>query len=227
MQTKILGGGTIQVGPELSVSPTFNAAAVCVKPLEYGNLGQMLGHYRATGITGTTVSISGAGILASLRWADPSRFLVLGRIAVCTLIPSTITTATVVDPAAYIVRGFTTDNSGGTAVALTSGKQRVRSNMASSLVNSLQVATTSAIAAGTRTPDSAPFAALSMTMIPDNKTVVSASLWYDLYRIDCMGQHPVVLSNNEGIEIQEVTAGPATGGIRFYFTFEWAEVASF
>jgi hypothetical protein len=227
MQTKIIGGGTVQVGPELAVMPTFNSAAVSCRPLEYASLGQALGHYRVSVATGTTVSIAGAGILLSLRWPDPSRFLVLLRISMSALIPSTISTATVVDPAAYIVRGFTVDNSGGTATSFSAGKQKVRANMNASLVNSLQVATTSAIAAGTRTPDAAPFAALSMTMIPDNKTLGSAALWSDLYRTDCFEQHPVVLGCNEGIEIQEVTAGPTTGGIRFYFTLAWAEVASF
>ncbi len=65
MQTKIIGGGvgTPGVGQEMAVDPTFLAARVALRPLDYAGLGQVLGLSRASAVTGTTVSVGGGGIL--------------------------------------------------------------------------------------------------------------------------------------------------------------------
>ncbi len=50
----------------------------------------------------------------------------------------------------------------------------------------------------------------------------------DVYNWNKFGQHPVVLSTNEGIFLETVTAGPiTTGGLKYYFEWSWAEVAIF
>jgi hypothetical protein len=235
MQTKIVGGGVVQIGPELVVDPTFNAARVALRPLDYANMGQILGHYRATGVTGASVSISAGGIISSLRWPDPQRFLVLNSIQVSVCTNTSVTTSTVVDLGAYICRGFTADDTGGTAISLVGNYQKNRAVMGSSLVNSLRIGTTGAIASGTRTQDAVPFAASAFPMlmaVTATGTAVAsppgmACPVVDLYRWNAFGQHPIVLGYNEGIELCEITAGPASGSLKWYITWDWAEVVLF
>src|SRR5207302_1411737 len=152
LPVKIVGGGVIQQGVEQAVDPTFNAARVAIRPLDYQNLGQFLGHYSVAKNTSTTVSIGAGGTLAYLRWTDSSRFCVPLKVRVSAVVASAISTGTIVDVGLFQGHGSSGAGSGGNSV---------------------------------------------------------------------------VLSANDFLQVQEVTAGPTTGGIQFGFTFEWAEVSVF
>ncbi|SRR5712691_4424938 len=239
MQTKIIGGGVVNPGVELAVDPTFLAARVALRPLDFAQLGQILGHYRVSFITGTTVSIGAAGILAYLRWTDASRFLVLMRAEVGISVPAAITAATVVDCGIFVARGSTAAGAGGGAIGLTNNNQKLRVNMGSSLVTDARVATTAALTRPTgATADTQAMGACAFPMLSaptlgataNTAVAVGAGGSYAnqvLYKVDAAGQHPIVLSLNEHTEIQEITAGPVTGGIKWYITMEWAEVVLF
>jgi len=235
-QTQIIGGGSVQAGVPMAVDPLFQAARFSPRPFDYAQLGQVLGHYRAVLITGTTVSIGAAGILAYLRWSDPSRYFVLVRLQAQALVASTITTGVQVDVGAYVARGSTAAGSGGTLVNLQGNNSKLRANMNASLITDGRVATTAALTAPTSaTADANPFATYVtpvsfQTTAPASGTTGMANTLtplQDLYKLDCLGQHPVILSPNEVLELQEISAGPTTGGIKWYFPIEWAEVASF
>jgi hypothetical protein len=233
-------GGPQPAGTPLAIDPVFQAIRASIRPLEYtlgGPNGKVLGHYRACVATGTTVSIAAAGVLSYLRWTDPNNYFVLQRLQVASYIAATITTSTPVDVAAYVSRGATAAGSAGNAVTMGGANQKNRALMGSSLVSDFRVATTGALTAPTgRVVDANPFA-ISPLSATFNLTVAGSATFdvlstdksFDLYKWDALGQHPIVLSPGAGesIELQEFTAGPVTGGIRFYFTFEWAEVAVF
>jgi hypothetical protein len=232
MQIKVVGGGATQPGSELVVDPTFNAARVVMKPLEYANLGQILGHYRAVCTSGSVLSLTGPAVVNSLRWTDPSRFFVLLRLEANLSIPSTITTGVVQDVAAYVFRGSTGNSSGAgsSTVDFTGNKQKLRASMGSSLVGELRtIGTTTALTAcAGKTNDGVPFGAGAFSLWPDIRTAGSAPIApLILYKVDSFGQHPIVLACNEGIEIQDTTTNNTTGAIKFYFTYEWAEVSLF
>lgn len=225
-RTTIVGGGLTQAGPELQVDPQFSAARVAFRPLDYTNLGQILGHYRVAVTTGTTVSVAGAGILAYLRWTAPS-FFVLMRVSTIQVIAATITSAVVVDAGLYVARGSTAAGSGGNAVVMGTS-QKTRMTMGNSLVTDFRYASTAALTAPTgAVVDTNSYGMIVTPLSGQTATTTAPGPMMDLYKWDALGQHPIVLSNGELVEIQEITAGPTTGGIKWYFTFEWAEVALF
>lgn len=223
-------------GIQASIDQLRGSQRTSISPLDHADSGgNLLGHYRAAIATGTTVSIGAAGILAYLHWTDPSRFCVLMRIAVGASLASTITTAVAVDLAAVVSRGWTANGSAGNAVTMGGNNQKNRYTMNPSLVSDFRVATTGALTRGASgTADANPFALTPMAASWNIQNPGTATFnnqcnntIFDLYKWDAHGQHPIVLTNNEALELQEFTAGPATGGIRWYFTLEWAEVSGF
>lgn len=217
------------VGTQLQkVDPSQLAARVSIRPLEWSdpNLGPTLGHYRAVLVSGATNSLAAAAVLASLRWAV-NNFLVLMRITAWAGIQTALTAvADMNEINAFIFRGSTGNAAAGTAISFTGTNQKTRQTMGSSQVADLRVATAAAVTAATgKTNDGVPFASggLAFPAI----TLGSCAPKIDLYKWDSHGQHPIVLSPNEGIELQNVNTGPTVGAVRYFFDFEWAEVASF
>lgn len=246
MNIIIEGGGSnnFGVGSEMIIDPTFSAPRVSIRPLEYTQSGgTVLGHYRAVGLSGAVNTISAAGILNSLRWADSSRLFVLLRLSAQAWVASAITATATIDLQAFIFRGSTSNasGSGSSTVTFTGNNQKCRFNMGTSLFASngeiRTIGTTTALtAAGGKTNDSVPFGAGGFnTFYSSNGTgtaaIVSAGVAgtpLDLYKCDLsMGQHPIILAPNEGIEIQCLTATPTTGSIRYAFTYDWAEVSAY
>jgi hypothetical protein len=255
--TVISSGDSIEVttgrfypgqGNEHFIEPTWDAARVALRPLDYAHLGQLLGHYRAISMSGACTLSSAGGILASLRWLDTNavpRFLVLLRLGVQIEILGAITTAAPFDVASYIFRGATgnASGSGSTTLTLTGNNQKARLGMASSILGSgggelrtIGTSTTLSAAAG-KTNDTAPFgfAAYGTQVAPNvgataNVTAPLAAqvlVMQDLYKLESIYSHPIVLASNEGIEIQQVTAAPGTGSWKYAFLWEWAEVVVF
>lgn len=213
----------------MEVDPTHLAARIAIRPVDHGLQGQLLGHYRASLVTGLTVSIAAAGILASLRWAA-TNYLVLMRIDASACCGTAVTTVVNMgELAAFIFRGSTGNAASGTAVSLLGNNQKTRQIMGASQVADLRVSAAGALtAAGGKTNDGVPFAT-AVLQFPSvvTQTVAAPAPKVNLYRWDALGQHPVVLSPNEGIEIQNVDTGPTTGQVKYFFDFEWAEVAVF
>jgi hypothetical protein len=238
MQTKIIGGGvgTPGLGQELAIDPTFLAARVAMRPLEYAAQGLVLGHFRATVITGTTVSMGAKGILSYLRWSSP-QYAVIERLTLnSSYVASTITAGVVVDCAVYMRRGSTAVGSGGGAVTIGGNNQKMRGIMGSSLVSDMRVATTGPLTAPTNgTQDANPIGytltpSTFVTTAPTSGTPATSTLQIqpiDLYSWTALGAHPPVLQSGDDIEFVEYTAGPVTGGIAFAMTYEWAEVVLF
>jgi hypothetical protein len=237
MQTKILGGGNLQAGTEWAVDPTFQAARIAMRPLDHAALGQVLGHYSVCQVSGATASLGAAGHLASIRWADSSRFLVLMRIKAGWSVTGAVTAATPMDMQAVIVRGFSVDfTTASTTISLAaiSNTNKMRANMGTSLMNTIgpRIATTTVMSGQTLTADVAPFAYTVWANQPSGNATVTqavgvAGAMQELYNWNALGQHPVVLAANEGIVLQPVTAGPTTGTVKFYVQWDWAEVTVF
>ncbi len=239
-QTKIIGGGTQAPGTELGIDPTFLAAHVAMKPMEYTGAGAVLGHYSVAQQTGTVTAMGAGAMLASLRWTDPSRFLVLLRIRVGYSILGAVTAAVPMDMRAIIARGFSVDfttNKTQLSMAAVTNTNKMRASMGTSLlgVNGPNIATTVAMTGQTLTADSAPFAICSWpSLLATNGAGTAVALAagdcgpvQDLYTCNAMGQHPVVLGNNEGVLVQPAQTGPASGTWNYTVQWEFAEVVVF
>ncbi len=229
MQAVLYGPTGLPLTPVTAaiVDPTFAALRVSTRPLEYNFPGNVLGHYRASLISGAVAASGANGPIASLRWGDSSRFLVLYKIVVSAVVSAAVT-AQVTDIDAIVARAFTASDTGGTALTLTGQNQKARVTMGSSLITDLRVSTTAALGAGTRTLDAQPFSSASIgSGSPGMTTVGAASPIQELYRPDvAAGEHPLVLHQNEGVIIRTPTS-IATGSIKFYINLMWAEVAVF
>ena len=234
--TKVVGS----TGVELAVDPTFLAARMALRPLEHASKGRVLGHYAVAQRSGELAATIGAlGHLASLRWADDTTYCVLMRIKAGWSISGAVTTAVEMNLRAIIARGFTVDfTTAATAanMAVPPKTGAMRGSMGSSLmgVNGPRIATTAVQSGQTLTADANGFAACvwpGITSIAQtaaaatvNMALGTAGMMQTLYEYTALSQHPVVLSQNEGIILQPITAGPATGTFALYTQWEWAEV---
>ena len=213
----------------LAVDPTFLAARVAFRPLDYQGEGQVLGHYKVGLKTGAIAATLGAASdLVSFQWNPTiSAFAVLMSISVAVAIQTGVTTGVPLDLEAFNVRSFTVQAAaGGGAVTFGAQNQKNRSTMGSSLANIWYANSTTKLTAGTYTADSLPFATTPLNSV--SPTVVgSASPLTELYSWKALGQHPEVYGVQEGFVIRNIAAGPASGAINYYFNLEWAEVVLF
>ncbi len=229
--TKIIGGGnTTQVvvpGAELAIDPTFLAARVALRPLEFASDGSMLGHYAVGTKSGNFTGWAAAANAGSLRWAPSlsNIYLVLMRLK-WGFVTQATATAGVYDVGAYIARGFTVDFTGNSTpvnMATVPNSNAMRRTMSSSQMgaNGPRVCTTAGMTGQTATLDSAAFA---FGVANVTGTTVGISSFQTLYEYTSLAQHPVVLSSNEGVVCQMLAAS-AGGTFNVYFQWEFAEVA--
>ena len=195
--------------------------------------GNLLGHYRATCITGLTTGMAANGAIASLRWSDaniagsaPTQAYMRPRLAlimgldVGASVTTAFTAAQPTDFEAIIARSWTVSDTGGAAVT----PSKLRSTFGASLIGSgdLRVATTAALTAGTRTLDGAGFCCGA---IYNQNTGGAGDTQQNAYGLARNGQYPVTLSTNEGIIVRVPTAQGAVGVVKYYITIEWVEVS--
>lgn len=239
-QTKIIGGGTQGPGTELGVDPTTLAAHVALKPIEYAGAGAVLGHYSTAQQSGAVTAMAAGGHTASFRWTDASRYAVILRIRVGYSIASAVTAAVPMDMRAIVARGFSVDfsaNNTQLSLAAVTNTNKMRASMGTSLLGTKGpvICTTAAMSGQTLTLDSAPFAICSWpTIFAQNGAGTAVALpvgnggpVQDLYTCTSFGQHPVVLSANEGVIIQPAQVAPADGTWKYTVQWDWVEVATF
>mgnify|MGYP001570962916 FL=1 len=228
-------------GHQLEVDPTHLAARVAMRPLEHVKDGRILGQYAVAQRSGELVATIGAlGHLASFRWALDDAYAVLLRIRVGWSISGAVTTAVEMNLRAIIARAFTVDfTTAATAINMATviKTNAMRASMGSSLMGTVgpRIATTTVQSGQTLTADNAPIGMVVWpSRYPTNSTgtavaqaVGDAGIMKTIYECTSPYQYPVVLSNNEGVLIQPVTAGPATGTFAIYTEWTWAEVEVF
>lgn len=218
-------------------------ASIPVPYIGTGNNSQVvLGHYGVAQKSGASVSIAALGILGSIRWAPTvsSYFCVPMRIKAGWSVTAQITTATPMDLAAIVHRQFTTDfTTASTAISMsgTAYTNQMRKSMAQSQMgaNGPRICTTAVMSGNVSIADAAPFAATVWPGVVSTNatgTVATVVLGFagnmqTVYEWTALGQHPLVLSNNEGVLLEEFTAGTTGGSVAWYFQWEWGEALAF
>lgn len=217
---------------------TYDAVRTSSRPIEYGSGGA----YRVVTNSGAAASIGAgaSGILASLWWKTASPFkFVLTRLAVNMEVLSNITAAPVFDVAAFITRNITAASSGSGSSTWTG----LGGKMQGSMPNSRLVAdggelrtlgtTTALTAAAGKTNDALSFGQAYFGTLYNSSATGTAVLitvgagvqpggFQDLYNFQT-SNHPIVLGQNDGLEIQTITANNTTGTVKYGFLFEWVE----
>lgn len=216
-------------------------------PVPYVGTGQnaqaLLGHYSVGHLSGAIAATPTAlDVHARLRWAPSltTAFCVLMRLKYGYHVLTAITAAVRMSYQAIIVRGYTVDNTtGGTNMNLAAiaKTNTMRGTMGQSQMGTTgpAITTTGAMSGGTFTRDAAPFAFNSYPMLTGTNstgTVVTTSLGmgspaFTLYEWTALGQHPVVLANQEGVHVELVHTGHASGTVSEFAEWSWAEVLAF
>ena len=220
---------------------------MAIAPLPYIGTGSqsqtVLGHYAVSQTSGSIAATPTAlDVHASIRWAPTlsNTFLVLMRVKVGYGVISAITTAVRMAYQASIARQFTVDfTTAATAInlATTAKTNQMRGSMSPSQMgaNGPRICTTAPQTGQTYTLDAAPFAlttwealhSVSATGTAVQLNAGAAGPMQTLYEWTGLGQHPVTLSSQEGVAVQLVHTGWATGTVSLYTQWEWAEVLLF
>lgn len=230
-------------GIQAVVEQLFGSLRTAVKPLDYLQGGAtVLGHYSVCQQSGAIAATPTAlDTHASFRWAPTNQnaLCVPIRIKIGWQCISAIATAVRMVYSATIARSWTTADSSGTFANLGAVTKTgaMRTSMGSSLLGTSgpQIAATGAITAGTRTLDADAFAMAVMpalTNVSATGTAVQVNAGGGvpmsvMYEWTGLGQHPIVLANNEGVVIRIVNTGWAAGTVSLNVQWEWAELYAF
>lgn len=189
--------------------------------------------YRYSGFTGTIAAATGAGAeLLQFRFLSGTKtyalvyeiqFTGLGIVAV----------ATAAGPLGFEylpARSWTAVGSGGTRIVTTGDNLQSRSSLPATQVNDIGIATTAALAAGTKTLDAnaqgnaiGGIGTAAVTAY-GSTSVVSPSYLLDA---DGEGRMPLVCANQEGFVIRTTHTGPAGLTYTAGFKIAWVEVTAF
>lgn len=218
-------------GVSEEVDPTFRAGRVALLPLEYKTLqGKVLGHYSAVGTTAAAAFAANSN-LAAFRFTDPTNFAVILRVWVSAQVVTAVTAQRVDALNLFVARGYTArDATNATAISFANpNTNKLRSTMGTTLMTAgnFDVASAAAgVSAGTKTVDANPVSFLGLSGSAAIAGVGTGASG-DLYKWDRLGQHPITLSQNEGILVQWGATALATGTATLTVGIEWAEVAAF
>lgn len=205
----------------LTVDPSFKAARVVIKPDE------MTGAYQLSMASGalTTVAAStaSAGTVFSFRYAPGgSTVCVVKRVSVGFVCTTAFGTAQQMGFGLFAARGFSGADSGGTAATLTGNNQKYRTSLATTSVSNINMATTGALTAGTRTLDAQPLGSTYFYVGGVGTSLVQT----DLLSYD-PNDYPFVLANQEGFTIQNLVLMGASGVGTLVVNVEWFEANSY
>jgi hypothetical protein len=139
------------------------------------------------------------------------------------------TAAQKVDFGLYIARSWSTSDSGGTAITITSNNLKHRTSLANPTNLDCRISSGAALTAGTRTLDANTLSQVA-GYAPVTTPGVIVALAPDNLLQHAAGDYPVVLAQNEGAIIAPLTAfGAYTGTPNFtlYVNLEFAEATSY
>ncbi len=208
----------------LTVEATHKAARVTTRPPE------ALGHFHLAVPTGalTGTSVAANGPLFSMRYAPGTPTVaVITKVRVGFAQTVGWTAAAAHEFGLYVARSWTVNDSGGTGVTVTGNSNKARTTMDPSGMTDIRVAGTTTFTAGTRTLDTN---AMGLTIVPTSQ-VAAASASYpfiqELIFDHNTSDYPIVLQNNEGIVINNLTVFPAAGTAKMIFNIEWFETSAY
>lgn len=153
---------------------------------------------------------------------------VLERVALFWTTTTAFTAAQFVDHALFVARSFSASDSTGTAATLTGSNGSHRTDFPATGMGDMRISTTAALTAGTRTLDAQPIGVSGnwSSGVGVGNSSTGPQDGNNLYKADDV-RYPVVLKNNEGLVINNVTAMGAAGIIKLLVTIEWKEMLNY
>jgi len=198
---------------------TFKALKVAIRPVE------VTGWWSVAAKSGAATGIAANGTVFVLRQAAAT-LLLLRRLGIGFLATTGFTAAQVVDFQASISRAYTVGPTAGTAIALTGNNAKHRTSLTSPTSIDLRISAAAALTAGTRTQD-----ANNIGMVAGYATAAGVGVIIPNSNNNLFGHdpedYPIVLQQNEGVEVQ-VTTAMGAGGVGFiYGSIEFAEASAY
>lgn len=213
-----------QPNVQMEVDPTFQAARITMRPLEFkgpngSNIG---GHYRTVATTGATTVLAAGAPMFSARWANPDRACVLSRIRVGTTVGTAFGAAQEVSCDLVRVYNMANADTGGTAITLGDAGRKSRQTMQPTVMSDLRVCGAAALAGGAgNTEEAAPLAWQPMNGLLN---VVGSMALGILYEFRPGHEGPLIVMRNEGFRIRNRTLMGAAGVVVWTFELDWVEV---
>jgi hypothetical protein len=206
--------------------------------------GAITGHYRTAAVSGLVAGAAAGSTLFSARLAPTgtAQYIraVLQRLRMQMAIISPFTAAQEIYCAAYKAHSWTAADTGGTSLTLTAPNAMLNDIADNAPQLAIQVATTGAMTAGTRTVDSQPFLVALGAQTFTTATAVQAAPFAEEYVLNSDQQYPFNINGAptanwqgignwygpEGIVVQNGIALGAGGTVRFSFEIDWCEYDS-
>lgn len=204
-------------GQAMWIDPLHKASRMSIKPNE------SLSWNSLSAQTGLLTGIAANAAVFSFRniSANP---IVIRRVGIGFLCSTAFTAAQKVDFGLIIARAFTVSDTGGTAISLTGNNTKHRNSLVQPTAIDIRIATTAALGAGTKTLDTNTIG-INGGWVPAAGTIINVA--QDNLLSHVAGDHPLILAQNEGFNIQNLTLMGATGVGSLYVNLEFAEVLTY
>jgi hypothetical protein len=204
-----------------TVDPTFLAAHTSERPPE------LLGAYSLGITSGALTVVAAGGTVFSFRWAPPTntQLCMIRRVEIGFSTVTAFGTAQSLQYSMQVARQWTANDTGGTTAAFTqTNTGKLRTTMPTSAFaggGQIMISTTAANTAGTRTLDTQ-----AMAFAQGASTAIATVMTQQPIFLHQTGDYPLILANNEGFIINNVTTMGATGVINLTVTVDWMELAA-
>lgn len=205
----------------LTIDPTFVAARMSDHPPE------ILGAYSMGLTSGALTVVAAGGTVFSFRWnpATTTQLCMVRRVEIGFSTVTAFGTAQSLQYSMQVARQFTASDTGGTTALFTqTNTGKLRTPMPTSAFaggGQLMIANTGANTAGTRTLDTQ-----AIGFVQGASTAIGTVLTATPVFQHSPGDYPLILANNEGFIINNVTTMGATGVINLTVNVEWMELAA-
>lgn len=213
----VIEGGTSNALQD--VDNTFKAARVSLRPME------VLGWYSIGAVSGALTGATANTAVFSLRNISANQ-LIVRRVGVGFVCTTGFTAAQQLNWGLKFARSFSASDTGGTAIAVTGSQNKVRTSLATPTSLDCRISSTGALTAGTKTLDTLDLGTVGTWALATTAGVLLAPSRNNLFSQDS-GDYPLVLAQNEGINIMNLTAMGAAGVGTLYVNIEFAEATSY
>lgn len=199
------------------VDTTWKALRTTIRPLDHG----AGGYYRISQQTGALTGVAGAAPIWTFRWTSATYNAIVWYFKWVWCLTTAFAAAQLVDHALYIGRSWSSDYTGGAPATLTGNNCKKRTAHATTLLPECRIAVAGALGGSpTITLDSQPIIYRHRWASTIGQ-VLNTPQYVDF---ETEQECPIVLSQNEGLVLQNITAMGATGVIKLGIEIAWAEV---
>lgn len=204
-------------GAAMAVDAQFKAGRVSLRPAE------VVAWQSIAVKTGLITGLAANSAIFSLRNLS-ANLLIIRRVGIGHVCTTAFTAAQVIDYGLMIARAFTASDAAGTAIVLTGSNGKHRTSLGTLTSVDSRVSAAASLTAGTKTLDANAVGIAAGWAAAAGNIISTAQ---DNLLSHNAGDHPIILAQNEGINIIALTAHGAAGVGTAFINIEFAEATSY